>query len=127
MAYFKSHFAGHKNSIQRIFMMPRKNGIKQAAIFLILAYFLVSNHVYMMPDGERHALNHGQHSQQVAHNVSSLCNWICGASTFVFLSNPDIKQRFNLSSNRIVHYNEPFSDNLSFFFYHDRSPPVLLS
>jgi hypothetical protein len=101
--------------------------LKKSALLLTLAYFLVSSHVYMMVGMEQDVSMHGHHAQHVAHHASSFCNWMCGASTFAHPANPSFSQNFNASFDNLAAYIEPFSYNLSVFYFRDRSPPVSLS
>jgi len=108
-------------------MILKKTQIKQTALLLTLAYFLLSSHVYMMTGMEENVSSHGHHAKHVAHHASSFCNWMCGASTFIHPANPSFSQNFDASFGNLATYVEPFSGNLSVFNFRDRSPPVSLS
>src|SRR5437867_9247027 len=103
----------------------RKIQIKQAALLLSLVYLFLSSHM-MIGEG-RHALENVHHASHAARHSSLICAWMCTASTSIHSANPNINQSFNPSFEKLAVSNEPFSKHLSVFYFHGRSPPVVLS
>jgi len=107
------------------FMILKKTQIKQTALLLTLVFSLVSS--YMVIGVERGVLGHEHHARHVAQHSASLCNWMCGASTFIHPVNPSFSQNSDAFFDNLAVYVEPFSGNLSVYNFRGRSPPVSLS
>jgi hypothetical protein len=87
----------------------------------------MSGHLYMMVGMEKHSLEHEHHAQHSAKQASSICTWMCGSSASVHLVNPSFSQNPSPTLNHPATYTEPIFNNLSIFYFRDRSPPVFLS
>ena len=103
--------------------MLKKTRIKQTALLLTLAYFLLSSHVYMMAGMGEHASGHAAHDQHAAQHVSSFCNWMCG-TIFVHSNITVFSQSFRPSFEKQYADTELFFNDPAVFSFYIRPPPV---
>ncbi|NKE73509.1 hypothetical protein [Candidatus Manganitrophus noduliformans] len=99
----------------------RRREFKQTALCLALLFLLSIGLMTIRAEG--HSLNHEESADHAARHASSICAWMCSASTFVDSVEKDPTERFYPSPETLVVLTRHFFSRPPVFSFHIRPPP----
>jgi len=103
--------------------MAQQASLQKMALALAFVYFSLS--LYMVVPLERHAMRHGQTPDHSEGHRSSICSWLCAASTFVHSADSAPAQDFIPSCETTLFSTKSVPLNKPLLVFHIRPPPFI--